>query len=325
MDRWILSRLAYAADVSNAGFATYDFPKSTTAIYNFWLYELCDVYLESLKPIFQGNDQQQKECAQDVLLTCLDNGLRLLAPYMPFITEELYQRLPRRGSNAPESICVAPYPKGFSSWSNSEIEESTERMMEVVKSIRSMKEEFLSSKAKPTVYLRALDGSTTCRDYSDVIITLAQLSGLEILSSAAPAPAGCAVALAGTSHEVFLLLKGLVDFEKEIVKLKGEVTKSQKQIDNLKNAMAKEGYEDKVPENVQQQNTEKLNKLCLEMEKLKVAIQNFEKCGAETASTESPSANQKPSANHKPSTNRPGKPASKTADTGSKEWPWLPW
>lgn len=394
LDQWILSRLAFASASANQGFSTYDFPKATTAIYNFWLYELCDIYLESLKPIFQGSDEVQKECAQNVLLTCLDNGLRLLAPFMPFITEELYQRLPRRAGNQPESVCVAPYPKAtlkltqslcssasinnfadlntdsglaalndhlvdkpylggfhptstdvavfsqlstappskhshalrwwshiksfsaqemhmfkagespfiedakapltgskstgssnaqdFASWFNTSIERGTDAMMEVVKAIRSMKEQYLNSKAKPTVYLRPLGGSTTAEDYKDVISTLAQVSCIEILAPDAPAPSGCAMSLAGTSFEVFLLLKGLVDFEKEIVKLTGEVKKTKKQFDTLQQNTERPDYETKVPDNVRQQNTEKLNKLTLEMEKLNIAVDNFQKCLAET-------------------------------------------
>ena len=67
---------------------------STTALYNFWLYDLCDVYLEYLKPVFQRGEGGAILTARHVLRACLDVGLRLISPYMPFISEELYQRLP---------------------------------------------------------------------------------------------------------------------------------------------------------------------------------------------------------------------------------------
>uniref|UniRef100_A0A667ZQ25 valine--tRNA ligase n=1 Tax=Myripristis murdjan TaxID=586833 RepID=A0A667ZQ25_9TELE len=99
-DRWILSRLSAAVALCGAGFQAYDFPAITTAIYNFWLYELCDVYLV------------RKWCDQQTLYTCLEVGLRLLAPIMPFVTEELFQRLPRRRpQDNPPSISVTPYPE----------------------------------------------------------------------------------------------------------------------------------------------------------------------------------------------------------------------
>uniref|UniRef100_A0A8C6VJ20 valine--tRNA ligase n=1 Tax=Naja naja TaxID=35670 RepID=A0A8C6VJ20_NAJNA len=111
VDLWILSRLSHAVELCDMGFQAYDFCGITTAVYNFWLYELCDVYLECLKPVFAGSDQAAIQTAQNVLYTCLDAGLRLLSPFMPFVTEELFQRLPRRSpSSDPPSICVTPYP-----------------------------------------------------------------------------------------------------------------------------------------------------------------------------------------------------------------------
>ncbi|MEJ1271046.1 hypothetical protein NN561_001878 [Cricetulus griseus] len=111
VDRWIRSRLTEAVRLSNEGFQAYDFPAITTAQYSFWLYELCDVYLECLKPVLNGADQVAVECARQTLYTCLDVGLRLLSPFMPFVTEELFQRLPRRTPAAPASLCVTPYPE----------------------------------------------------------------------------------------------------------------------------------------------------------------------------------------------------------------------
>lgn len=148
MDRWILSRLSAAVGLCAAGFQAYDFPGITTAIYSFWLYELCDVYLvrpaeneqrsrpassspthaciqthshlppqESVKPVFSGAEadgvaQRRALVCRQTLYTCLEAGLRLLAPIMPFVTEELFQRLPRRlPHDSPASISVTPYPE----------------------------------------------------------------------------------------------------------------------------------------------------------------------------------------------------------------------
>lgn len=109
MDLWILSRLTTAVENTNKGFETYEFTASTNALYNFWLYDLCDVYLECVKPVFQNGTDNEKASARQTLFTCLDNGLRLISPFMPYISEELYQRLPH-APNGPLSICIAPYP-----------------------------------------------------------------------------------------------------------------------------------------------------------------------------------------------------------------------
>lgn len=132
----MLSRLSYAAQVCDEAIAQYDLTTATTACYNLWLYDLCDVYLvrslskinlsiddlilikigifffipqEYLKPVFQSGSEESKSTAQRVLFKSLDVGLRLLSPFMPFITEELYQRLPYAELPYP-SICVSPYP-----------------------------------------------------------------------------------------------------------------------------------------------------------------------------------------------------------------------
>ena len=114
-DLWILSRLAATIEQCDDGFKNYLFPQVTTAIYSFWLYELCDVYIEYVKQYFYAAepDVQRQETIKSILYTCLNNGLRLLAPIMPFLSEELYQRLPKpdQGRNSPPSLCVTPYPR----------------------------------------------------------------------------------------------------------------------------------------------------------------------------------------------------------------------
>uniref|UniRef100_A0A6P7G8H9 valine--tRNA ligase n=1 Tax=Diabrotica virgifera virgifera TaxID=50390 RepID=A0A6P7G8H9_DIAVI len=153
MDLWMLSRLATAITDANRSFAAYDFAAVTTAIYNVWLYELCDVYLEILKPVFASDDDEAKKTAQITLYRALEIGLRLLSPFMPFITEELYQRLPRPKEVAQivPSICVASYPseKEYYRWKNEDIEDEVDFVQRVVKSIRSIRGDYnLQNKTK---------------------------------------------------------------------------------------------------------------------------------------------------------------------------------
>lgn len=114
-DLWILSRLSYAIEQCEINFKNYQFPKVTTAIYDFWLYDLCDVYIEYTKKDLYAKepDINRQNTIKLILYTCLDNGLRLIAPIMPFLSEELYQRLPKPngGVNSPPSLCVTPYPQ----------------------------------------------------------------------------------------------------------------------------------------------------------------------------------------------------------------------
>lgn len=85
--------------------------RATDEVYSFWLYEVCDVYIEAIKDITaEGAPLEAKRSAQHTLYTVLDNGLRLLHPIMPFVTEELWQRLPRRPTDQTKSIMLAKYP-----------------------------------------------------------------------------------------------------------------------------------------------------------------------------------------------------------------------
>jgi valyl-tRNA synthetase len=93
---------------------SYEFSDAATAVYAWWQYQLCDVYIETIKPYFSGNDPKfatERGFARDTLWVCLENGLRLLHPFMPFVTEELWQRLPSPGDyKRAASIMICKYP-----------------------------------------------------------------------------------------------------------------------------------------------------------------------------------------------------------------------
>lgn len=112
--KWILSVLNKAISKTVASLDSYEFSDAATAVYSWWLSQLCDVFIEVIKPYFTDNDSayaSARRFAQDTLWLCLDNGLRLLHPFMPFITEELWQRLPSKKDLArKESIMICEYP-----------------------------------------------------------------------------------------------------------------------------------------------------------------------------------------------------------------------
>ena len=125
-----MHKLNLAAEEINKQLAERNFMNATGAAYNFWLYELCDVYIvsvmtvagctfmstdyilqEAMKPMTdESASETTRKSAQQTLYTCLDHGLRLLHPFMPFVTEELWQRLPRRPNDSTPSIMLSKYP-----------------------------------------------------------------------------------------------------------------------------------------------------------------------------------------------------------------------
>ncbi|XP_074540213.1 valine--tRNA ligase [Halichoeres trimaculatus] len=285
-DRWILSRLCAAVALCDASFKAYDFPAITTAIYNFWLYELCDVYLESVKPVFSkaeedSSSQRQALVCRQTLYTCLEVGLRLLAPMMPFVTEELYQRLPRRRPQSdPASICVTSYPETEEfCWNSEEVDRDMDFVMSVVKTIRSLRADYNLTKTRADCYLQCIDSTTASlvQKYSLQIQTLSYSQAVIPLTANQPVPEGCAVAIASDRCTVNLMLKGLIDVEKEVAKLTTKKGDLEKQMEKLKEKMAKGDYKEKVPVKVQEQDAEKLRQSQTELEKVKEAMENFRK------------------------------------------------
>ena len=274
MDKWILSRLNFAAASCNEGMTAYNFPQATTALYNFWLYELCDVYLECLKPVFQGTDARSIMTARNVLYTCLDGGLRLISPFMPYISEELFQRLPRKSMDEPPSIMVTAYPTGPElAFRTETIECEVESVQKVVGVIRSTRADYnLPNKVKTEVYLQTFDDKAKgdLEGYKDVIGTLAYCSRVDIGTK--PPSSGCAIVTVSDKCSAHLGLKGLIEPTKEVEKLTKKRAALEAQKDKLIKAAKVAGYEQKVPEDVRKANNEKIKQSETEIQRLGEAI-----------------------------------------------------
>ncbi|XP_059052120.1 valine--tRNA ligase isoform X2 [Achroia grisella] len=272
MDRWMLSRLSLAVSRVNAGFKAYEFPSATTHCYNLWLYDLCDVYLEYLKPIFAQGTEQQKAAARRTLYTTLEYGLKLLSPFMPFVTEELYQRLPRSDTSCP-SICVASYPTDAESpWRSEDLESAVDSVMKMVHLIRSTRSEYnITNKQKTTVHLIISD--PRAEQLKNLFNNLQSLANSE-LSDEQP-PTGCSILTVSDKIEVHLVLKGLIDPQKEITKLEKKKETLFQTINKLQQAIAAEDYTTKVPIEVQKNNTEKLSQSQGEIQRLEKAIETL--------------------------------------------------
>lgn len=289
MDLWILSRLAATIDSCNKGFEVYDFAIPTSACYSFWLYDLCDVYLECLKPVFQSGTEIAKTNARQTLFTCLYNGLKLISPFMPFISEELFQRLPRADSNV-LSICVSAYPGtsiqilsphrpskqnylSFSEfqtspWKNDQIEKEVEFVQKAAKVIRSARSDYnIPNKIKTEAYVVCQDLSSNdiLKKFSADLSTTAFCSKIEFDSTP---PIGCAILTVSGQCEIHLMLKGLIEIDKELAKLQKKKEQLEVTILKLDQSIAAADYAVKVPIEVQESNAEKLIQSKNEIERI---------------------------------------------------------
>jgi len=280
MDKWILHRLNVAIEAANKGFEDFEFGIATTVIYDFWLYETCDVYLECIKPIMNPKDSKVDPVAQEAvratLYTCLDEGYRLLSPFMPFITEELWQRLPRRAGDLTESIAVAAYPTPLAARANPELCAEVEYVQKLVKVTRSMQNMYnIVKSAKPSVTVNMHDEAAKERllRYEGVFVALSYAGKLTVTVNEEP-PRGCAADIPDRSCEIYLHIKGLVDIDQELSKLNTKYNNAHSLRQTLLQRMDSSDYT-KVPDHIKERDNEKLEHLTVELENVQKAMKTF--------------------------------------------------
>lgn len=221
-----------------------------------------------------AEQKKQFDNSREVLYTCLDAGLRLIHPFMPFISEELYQRLPRRRPehDAP-SICVTPYPASddYSLFRNTDLESSVKLTQEAINKIRSLRSDYqLTVKNKTDLFIQTFEPSiqASLSAFHDLITTMTNGNSLTFLdgsdSSQTP-PIGCALSTLSDKCKLYILLKGIIDIDKEEVKLNKKKESLNQQIESIKKEQAKPNYDTRVPEAVKQKNSEKLVQLANEI------------------------------------------------------------
>jgi len=269
--------LANCVELCNKGFQEYDFPGITTAIYNFWLYELCDVYLEAIKPIMYGEigDESNKKTSQETLYTCLDTALKCTAPFMPFISEELWQRLPRRETDKAASVHVSRYPAVSDFTRDKDSEDNIDLMMNVIKGIRSIRGEYkLTNKQKTEVFLetKSKEVKPVLENTSDFIRCL---SFSEKITFSNEIPAGCVISVINDDVNAHIMLKGVIDFEKEKVKMEKNMKDLENKLKALEKKMSNKDYKAKVPQGVQDQDAEKCESFKIEIQESKKAIESI--------------------------------------------------
>jgi valyl-tRNA synthetase len=137
-EKWILHKMNAAANQVNQALAEREFAKSTTIIYQYWYSNLCDVYIENSKSIIQDGTAEERESAIQTLYTALEGALTMIHPFTPFITEELWQRLPRRPGDTTKSIMVAQYPTYDAALDDPKSEAAYELVLDCAAGARSL-------------------------------------------------------------------------------------------------------------------------------------------------------------------------------------------
>ncbi|KAJ2786551.1 valine--tRNA ligase [Coemansia interrupta] len=273
-ERWILQRLNTAARDLNAALADMSFMPATTAVHGFWLYDLCDVYIEYIKPI---SEPEARASALQTLYTCLDQGLRMLHPFMPYITEELWQRLPRRASETAPSISLAAFPEPRDDYEDTQAVADFELALSIAKAGRSLAANY-NVLSKSTFYIANGNDAVYSLNAAQApgIATLIKgCQSITALKSGEAVPAGCAVVSINDEVSMHLLVRGRVDIDQEVSNIEKKVAKTVKLRDGLLTKINVPKYETTVPEDVREANSTKLSNYDAEIEALETAIKTF--------------------------------------------------
>ncbi len=255
--RWILSRLSKTVSKVRKALDEYEFDQAALSIYHFFWHEFCDWYVEMSKR-FLNEGGKARLLAQNVLVQVLETSLRLLHPFMPFVTEEIWQALPHEG----ESIMIAPYPQADPSLEDEKVEEELEKVKEAVVAIRAIRADYNlhpTAQIKVLIYTDREEVARLFKEFEPVISLLARVSALEILREKVRPKGAASAVLSGA--EIFVPLEGLVNVEVELKKLAKEEAKVQKELSRVEKRLANPNFLEKAPPEVVEKEEARANEL----------------------------------------------------------------
>ncbi len=254
-DRWILMRANDAVAAATTSMEQFRLDEGAKRCYEFVWGELADWYVEAVKPRLASDGAGSRAAAHSVLAHCFDTALRLLHPVVPFITEELWRKVP--GRQPDELLAVAPWPSFRPELVNSELDLQFLRVKQVVEKIRGIRAEY---KVPPKARLRA---SITARgrDHRRVFEaeneTIRRLAQLDELSFDGAAKRVGAYAVFGDGSEVFVALEGAIDVQQECRRLSGELIRLDQQLSGLSGKLANQQFVARAPAEVVAKEREK--------------------------------------------------------------------
>ncbi len=268
MHRWILSRLQRVVSEVRSALAGYHFNQYAHVLYQFVWHEYCDWYLEMIKPDLYGEDATARLTAQTIALRVLEQILILLHPVMPFVTEEIWQKLP----TTRDSIMLASFPTFEEPWVDEEAEKQMALIMEVITGIRNIRGEMNVPPATKVEVICLADRAAEkelLQGHVSTICDLSRLAGLQLASTGElQKPRMAAGAVAG-NVEIFVLLEDVLDFDSESARLEKELAKLEKESGTTQKKLSNEDFLKRAPADVIEKEREKGARLREKLEKLR--------------------------------------------------------
>ena len=228
MDKWILHRLNTTVSEVDKAIKSYRFNDGAKAMYEFFWNDFCDWYVEGSKLSLYSGDDAEKDRAVSLIIHILSESLRMLHPFLSFVTEEIYQKLPEHEA----SIVNAPYPEYTEERENPEIAAKFASLQTIVSAVRTMRSELTvppSKKVRVMLKLEKELDSSFFKANSSLMALLMSASEVEMVEGKV-SESGC-VMVAGAGFEAYVSVKDVIDVPQEIAKLKAEIAKNEKILD----------------------------------------------------------------------------------------------
>ncbi len=269
-DKWILSKLNRVVKEVCDNMDSFELGVAAGKIYDFIWDDYCDWYIELTKPRLNGDDEAAKESAQRVLLYVLVEILKLLHPFMPFITEEIWQALPHEG----DALMMQSYPEYSEKLNFPEDEANFGMVMDAIKAVRARRSEMNVPPSRKSHLIIVTDKAKAFTDGEKFICKLAYASGVEVRAEL-PESADGMVSVITDNARMFMPMAELVDLEKERTRMEKELANAKKQLDGQNAKLANENFVSRAPEKVVNAEREKKAKLEALIENLEESLKNL--------------------------------------------------
>ena len=251
-DKWILSRLNTVIKEVTSNLTKYELGLAATKLYNFVWSEFCDWYIELAKPYLYGDNENKKINTLSVLVYVMKNILKLLHPFIPFITEEIYQNFPHKE----KSIMIADWPTAVKSMAYKKEGEYFTKVMEIITAIRNTRAEMNVAPSKPIRIITTID-KKELEKVEVYLKRLANVTDVEYITDKSNV-GNKVTSIVTALGEIIIPLGDLIDTDKEIERLEGEIAKMDAEIARGERMLSNQGFVAKAPHQLVESENKKL-------------------------------------------------------------------
>jgi len=264
-DTWIMSRIGVVADEISSHIDDYKFNDAASITYQFVWHEFCDWYLEMVKLELYSKDQKRIEVAQSVMQTVLSGVLRLLHPFVPFITEEIWQRMPHTEG----SIMIAQFPQGTDFISDEESIKEMDLIKEVITGVRNIRGEMNippKKDVKIIIDVKRKKEKEIFKNNLSYITNLAKVESVELVSDMEKPDSSATYVF--SDIQVHVLLKGLINYDDERKRIYKGIKKIEKEMEMSKKKLENSDFLNQAPSHIVENVKEKVQHMSMKLEKL---------------------------------------------------------